>query len=119
MDKGYKVFYYLSETKNPIKEFINSLSERERAKIRRIFEAIQIYGLQAVSPHTKKLTGTPLWEIRILGNDSIRIIYLVPQAQTVLVLHGFLKKSQKIPEKEISIAMNRYNDYLKKTTLDK
>lgn len=105
------VYYLTSVGDNPVKEFIDSLSKKQKAKIFRIFQYMQGYGLQVPLPHIKKLTGTPLWEIRILGQDNIRIIYVVPQKDTVLVLHGFIKKRQKIPSKEIDTALNRFKEW--------
>lgn len=67
--------------------------------------------LQSVIPHVKKLSGTPFWEIRILGRDNIRTIYAVPEQKQVLILHGFVKKSPKTPTKEIKIALNRFQEY--------
>ena len=73
-----------------------------------------MYGLSSLLPHVKKLTGTPLWEIRILGKDSIRILYVLIQEENVLVLHGFIKKTQKTPTKEIELATNRYGKWIRK-----
>lgn len=118
MNVGYKVEYYVSlATQNPVKEFLDSLSPREQTKILRIFQYLKDYGLQAVLPHIKKLSGTLFWEIRILGNDSIRILYIIPQKEKVLILHGFIKKSQKTPISEINIATKRYEDWLKRQTI--
>jgi len=75
----------------------------------------QKYGLSSIMPHIKKLSGTPLWELRILGGDNIRIVYFIPHKEAILVLHGFVKKSQKTPEKELSLALKRYKDYLDRT----
>lgn len=116
MSSGYKVFYYLSPSgDNPIKKFINSLEEKQQVKILRIFQYIQEYGLIAIIPHTKKLTGTDLWEIRILGKDNIRIIYIIPLNKTMLVLHGFVKKKQKTSRNDIDIALARYEDWEKRS----
>ena len=103
------IYYYTSsQGENPVKEFLNSLEENQQVKILRIFQHIEEYGLQAVSPHLKKLSGTPLWEIRTLGKDNIRILYIVPEKNAVLALHGFVKKKQKTPRKEIDSALHRY-----------
>ena len=121
MSSSYSVEYYTSRSgENPVKEFLESLSERERVKVFRIFQNIQTYGLQAVLSHIKKLSGSPLWEIRILGKDSIRILYVIFKENNVLVLHGFMKKTQKTPHGEISLAIMRYNDFLNREgSLDK
>lgn len=110
LNKAFITYYLKSSGENPVKDFIDSLSEKQKAKIFRIFQYIESYGLQVPLPHIKKLTR-PLWEIRILGHANIRIIYAVAQKDTVLLLHGFLKKTQKTPAKEISTALNRLADW--------
>lgn len=109
----WQVVYYLSpQGKNPIKEFLDSLGAKQQVKILRLFQLIAEYGLSAVGSHLKKLSGTPFWEMRILGQDNLRIIYVVVLKNTVLALHGFSKKSQKTPPKEISVVFSRYQDWL-------
>lgn len=101
------VSYYISPRgDNPVRDFIDSHTISKPAAMRTI-RLIQEYGLQAAIPHTKKLTGTPLWEIRILGQESIRIIYVCKSPWGVLLLHAFEKKTQKTPPQEIHIALGR------------
>lgn len=108
MDKKCQVVYFVdSKGNNPVSEFLDILSGNQQSKILRILHNIEEYGLSAVIPHVRKLSGTPLWEIRILGHDNIRIIYVIPDKFRVLLLHGFIKKKQKTPPKEIEIALNR------------
>lgn len=111
MTKTEVRFYATPSEKNVIREFILSLEKPQQAKVRRIFQVISEYGLSSVLPHIKKLTGTPLWEIRILGKDNIRVLYVVPQTNFVLVLHGFIKKSQKTSPRELQTALNRLKDW--------
>lgn len=112
MTQHYSVYYYISPSgDNYISAFLDSLTQKQQAKILRILQYIKEYGLSAVLPHTKKLTGTPLWEIRILGRDNIRVFYAVPLKNTILILHGFLKKSQKTPVHELQIAVTRYEQW--------
>ncbi len=111
MDK-WKVIYYISSSgANPVKQFLDD-NLKAKVKALRIFSNIVEYGLLSVIPHIKKLTGTPLWEIRILGADSIRILYVTREAKQVFLLHGFIKKTNKTPSKEISIALMRLKDAL-------
>ncbi len=107
-----KVIYYTNTTgENPAEKFLDSLQKLDKAKIMRILRYIEIYGLITVLPHVKKLTGTPLWEIRILGKTSIRIVYITLQEDAILLVHGFLKKTQKTPSKEIGLALSRIQDW--------
>ena len=103
--------YISPRNNNPFKDFLNSLSEKQQAKILRIFQVIEEYGLRLILPRIKKLTGTPLWEIRVLGKDSIRVIYIVPKKEIVLILHGFIKKTRKTPKKEVKTALQRWQEW--------
>ena len=108
-----KVTYFLSNNGgNPVKNFIDSLEFKQKIKVFHIFKLIIEYGINSVPQHIKKLTGTPLWEIRILGKDNIRILYIIPKKETILLLHGFIKKMQKTSLKEINIAIKRYHQWL-------
>ena len=106
MDKWTVIYYVSSSGENPVKQFLDA-NLKAKAKALRIFSNIEEYGLLSVIPHIKKLTGTPLWEIRILGSDSVRILYVTREAKQVLLLHAFVKKTNKTPSKEIDIALVR------------
>lgn len=109
MDK-WKVVYYISfSNTNPVREFLDT-NLKAKVKAFRIFSNIEEYGLTSVIPHIKKLIGTPLWEIRILGEDSVRILYVTQKEKQVLLLHAFVKKTNKTPSKEINIALIRLKD---------
>lgn len=109
--KKTTIYYYISKSgENPVKQFIDSLVAKQQAKILRIFQYIEEYGLRIALPHIKKLINTPFWEIRILGRDNIRIIYVTLTKAGILVLHGFIKKTQKTPEKELNTALKRYKE---------
>ena len=108
----YKIIYYISNNGgNPVKDFIDSLEFKQEIKVFHIFKLIIKYGINSVPQHIKKLSGTPLWEIRILGKDNIRILYIIPRKETILLLHGFIKKTQKTNPKEINIAIKRYHQW--------
>ena len=112
-----KVIYYTTaKGENPVEKFLDSLQKQDIAKIFRILQYIEIYGLITALPHAKKLTGTSLWEIRILGKTNIRVIYVTLQENSILLVHGFLKKKQKTPIKEIELAKSRTQDWFKRST---
>lgn len=107
------IYYYTTFSgENPVKTFIESLLEKQQRKIARILSNIEEYGLIIAIPHVKKLSGTPLWEIRILGQDNIRVFYVTVLSDSILLLHGFIKKSQATPRKEIETALNRLSEWL-------
>ena len=108
----WKIVYYESVSKNiPVKEFIDSLPRNNLAKVFNSFELLSEFGIRLGSPHVKKVVSTPLWELRILGKASLRFFYIAIIGKTFLLLHGFAKKTQKTPNKEIKTALERLKDY--------
>lgn len=112
MDNKWKVKVYESPRgEKYVEEFIKSLNEKAQLKISRTFDLLEEFGLEGTYSHVKKLTSTSIWELRILGTDSIRIFYVTITGRIFLLLHGFKKKSQKTHPKEIDIAKKRLNEY--------
>lgn len=108
----WKILYYVSPVGDiPVKSFLDKVKPSIKAKAFRIFLNITEYGLTTAIPHIKKLTGTPLWEVRILGVDSVRILYVTKSLKTILLLHAFYKKKQSTPRKEIETALARMKEY--------
>ncbi len=58
-------------------------------------------------PHVKHLEGK-LWEMRMKGRDGIaRAVYVTASAERVVVVHAFVKKTQKTPRRALEIARMR------------
>lgn len=109
----WKIKYYSKlKSTSPVYAFIDSLSESAQAKVYQSFELLAEFNILLRPPLVKKLAGTPLWELRILGKDNIRIFYIAQENQEFLVLHGFVKKKQKTPIKEIQLALKRLNEHM-------
>jgi len=107
--------YYTSDSgKCPVKEFIDSLSPESKAKYIFIADLLTEYGLNVREPYVKPITGTrKLFEIRIKDKQNIhRIFYFAFTGRTLVLLHGFTKKTNKTPSREIAIAEKRMNDYV-------
>jgi phage-related protein len=108
MTNSWTIIYYVSPSgKIPVKEFLDAADPKLKTKALRILMTVQEYGLQGIISHIKKLTGTPLWEIRILGGDNVRILFVTQLAKQIILLHAFVKKTNKTPAKEIGIALKR------------
>lgn len=89
----------------PVEEFIKSQQSSTQSKITHLVDMLAKYGPTLGMPHVKKL-GQSLYELRIRGKDEIRIFFTF-KSQDIYLLHGFKKKSQKTPQKEIDIALKR------------
>jgi len=63
------------------------------------------------APHVKHIKEK-LWELRIKSaSDISRIFYFVHTGKDLVLLHGFIKKTQKTPSKEIQTANKYLEDY--------
>jgi len=113
----YKTSFYTKPDGNsPIKEFLTKSNEVLRTKILRQIKYIQEFGLTPSIPNLKKISGTPLWEIRILGKDNVRIFCSTLPNKEVKILHIFAKRRQKTPQKEIRRALQCYKEITSNTT---
>lgn len=113
----WRIDYYESPVGNkPVEEFIHSLEEKTQTKVVRALELLEEFGIQVGPSHTKKVIGTQMWELRILGTDNIRVFYIAKKQRSFLLLHGFQKKTKKTEKKEIQIAIKRLNEYTSRKT---
>ena len=112
MAQKWEIIYYeTSQAKSPILEFIQNLDVRAQNKIIEALEQLEEFGTLLGRPHSKKVTGTPLWELRILGSDNIRLFYVAVVNRRFLLLHAFAKKKQKTDKREIKTALERLKEY--------
>ena len=108
MGTSWRIIYFQTQSgSNPVRDFIQSLTINAQGKVARTLDLLSNYNIRVREPHAKKLRGTPLWELRILGGDSIRIFYVAVLTESFLLLHGFEKRTNKIPKKEIDTAISR------------
>ena|SRR3989344_1120107 len=88
--------------------FLDNLEIPSRNKIRYAVSLLKEYGHLIRAPHSKKISVHPsLFELRSSGNSPVRVFYSFHNGVFYL-LHGYIKKSNKTPKKEISIAINRH-----------
>ncbi len=87
---------------------IEALAADVRQRFLRMAELIEANGLTAMrEPHVKHLEGK-LWEMRMKGKDGIaRAIYVTAVGQRVVVVHAFVKKTQKTPKGALEVARQR------------
>ena len=93
---------------------LEALPADMRARFVRISRLIAEVGLEHIgAPHIKHLTG-PLWEMRMTGRDGIsRAIYVTVQVMRVVVVRVVMKKTQRLPRREIKLALQRAKEVLR------
>lgn len=82
--------------------FIENLDLRGRLKARRLIKRLKSEG-NTLSLPTSKSLGQGLFELRLLSTIQIRLFYCFHN-NSAYILHGIVKKDQKIPKKEIDYA---------------
>jgi phage-related protein len=87
---------------------LNALPADVRAKFSWIVRLIEEFGPQMVrEPYVKPLEGK-LWEMRMKGRDGIaRAVYIAARGQRLVVLHAFVKKTQRTPRGALELAAKR------------
>ena len=91
-----------------VDEELASLEPSLKARFLHICELLETFGPRDVGlPHVRFLVDK-LWEIRMKGKSGIaRAIYVTVAERRIVVVHAFVKKTQKTPKIAIETALNR------------
>ena len=96
----------------PVMEFFESLNEKLEAKTLRTVELLEKEGNELGMPFSKHLEDG-IFELRTqLGSDITRVLYFFMKDKTIILTHGFVKKTQKTPPEQIKRAKEYREDYL-------
>lgn len=107
-------FYETENGKNLVSDFLDGLSEKHKARAIREIELLEEFGTKLTMPHAKQI-DRKLWELRIKTSSNIsRIFYFILMSNKFVLLHGYIKKTNKTPEREKDIAKKRMADYIRR-----
>lgn len=107
MGKKIEVVFYQSPSgKEPVREWLLELSKEDRQSVGSDIKTVE-YGWPIGMPISRSL-GNGLYEVRCNISDKriARVIFTIIDNYMVL-LHAFIKKSQKTPKEEIDLALKR------------
>jgi phage-related protein len=113
-------FYEDRRGRQPVKELLSELRDKAGAskdariqyeKILTYIRALEEYGTRMGEPQVKHIDGA-LWELRPLAH---RVLFFHWQANKLVLLHHFIKKTQKTPAKEIEQARHNMRDFLERS----
>ena len=108
------IIFYTTETgRRPIEELLDSLKSKEAQKILWVLKLIQELD-RVPAQYFKKLSGSDqIWECRVrTESKAIRIFGFFVNGDTLVLTHGYAKKSQRTDAKEIKLAEKYRSDYL-------
>lgn len=106
------VVFYRSEFGNePVREWLKKLSREDRRQIGEDIKTVQI-GWPLGMPLIRKI-DKDLWEVRTTLESGIARACITVDRDYMILLHGFIKKSQKTPQNELKTALARLGNYKK------
>ena len=111
------VFYRDRKGNEPVLDYVRELSEKKDKdsrikfnKIRDYVKALSIYGTQVGEPYVKHLDGE-IWELRPIRD---RILFAAWFKRGFILLHSFMKTTQKTPQREIDKAKRELADIIER-----
>jgi len=102
-------FYQLPSGREPVREWLKGLSDADRKIIGEDIKDVE-FGWPIGMPLCRAF-GNGLWEVRsdMAQGRISRVLFCVHDGRLVL-LHAFIKKAQKTPQADLSIALKRMKD---------
>ena len=108
----WTVIYFTDKYgKKPVKQWLETLEESASSKLFKNLLLLEQLGLGIREPYVKPL-GDKLYEVRAKDYKGIyRVIYFASKGKKFVLLHGFIKKTDKTPRKELEIAKERMKEF--------
>lgn len=106
-----QVIFYRSENGiEPVREWLKELRKEDRKAVGEDIKTAQ-FGWPLGMPLIRKIEKD-LWEVRSNIKDGIARTFFTVDTNTMVLLHGFVKKSQKTPPNELQTARRRMRNIL-------
>jgi len=103
------VFSRTESGTEPVRDWLKSLPASHKKKIGEDIKTVQ-FGWPLGMPLVEKLEPY-LWEVRTKVPDGIARVLFTVDGPMMILLHGFIKKTRKMPQKEINTAKSRLRQY--------
>lgn len=108
------VFYVEDSGRSPVREFLSSLDAKTQARFLASIEQLRVRNVHAREPLVRHLEGK-VWELREQSHSNIyRLLYFFFTGRRIVFLHGFQKKTQKTPRRELETAIRRMNSFVER-----
>jgi phage-related protein len=107
---SWPVVFYSDRVESEIASLSPGFVARFVARFIRYAERMEIYGPDLGMPHIKAM-GDGLFELRLKSGEGIaRVFYCTRIGRRIVMLHHFIKKTEKTPAKELLIARTRMKE---------
>jgi phage-related protein len=116
MRMEWQIEYYRKENGDiPVVVYLLSLEPKLRAKAFSEIELLEKHGIRLTEPYVKQIKGKKyngIFELRIkFASDIGRIFYFTYSKRIFVLLHGFTKKTNETPQRELERALRYKDDY--------
>ena len=98
-------FYKTEQGNEPVREWLQQLSSADKKRIGEDIKTVQ-FGWPLGMPLVKHLDGG-IWEIRIALRKRIARVLFVLDTNSMVLIHGFIKKQQKTLKADLDLAKDR------------
>lgn len=106
MNQYFPAFFYKTTTgSEPVRDWLKSLNKEEKKLIGEDIKTVQ-FGWPLGMPLVGKIEPG-IWEVRTHLRDKIARVFFTVYEDNIVLLHGFIKKTQKAPKQEIDLARQR------------
>jgi len=103
------VFFRTGPGAEPVRKWLKALPASHKKTIGEDIKTVQ-FGWPLGMPLVEKLDPY-LWEVRTKVPDGIARVLFTVDGHMMILLHGFIKKTKKIPQREINTAKSRLRQY--------
>ena len=105
----FEITYYSAKVQEQIFELPDTLAARYIVLTRRMLAI----GPNLGEPHTKSM-GSGLFELRLKGSEGIaRVFFCTLIGKRIVMLHSFIKKTDRTPKRELEVAQDRMKEIKK------
>ena len=107
------VYFFETETKNePVREWLQLLTPRDKKLIGEDIKTVQ-FGWPLGMPLVRYI-DSDIWEVRSKLSGNIARVLFVLEGNAMVLIHGFIKKQQKIPKPDLDLAKARVKQLRKR-----
>ena len=110
----YEVIFYTTQRGDcPVDEFLDELQTKVRAKVLKWIEQLEREGPNLPRPYADVVQGK-IRELRVgFASNHYRFLYFF-HGKKIVITHGFMKKTTKVPLPEIERAQKSMDDFLER-----
>ena len=105
-------FYETAQGQRPAEEWLKQQPVKAQGRFAWIFDLLEEHGTDVREPYVAHIRAK-IWEVRV-EHDRVqrRLLYFPAPERKFVMLHGFVKKTQRTPAKEIAVSEQRMRDYM-------